>query len=353
MVIRRILPASVGEGLFLSAVFLVSYVLVQLSGVLVTERPGVMRVLHQTPALAACAFIMIISTARALGLVAGGGKNSAPRLPALMFYGGCALMTAGVLVSSQVRFEGNVVLTEGQAFSGDASEYVEGTVYRGRLGRYPRMAMVMKEVSPYFWRQGRTVLGIRAEADFRSGAAGSARPITMRSFFPALAEGLLLRVRSFGYSPFYRIVNTEGRVFDEAFVMLKLFPPGSEDSFRTIELPHTFYLRYYPGGLPARDALPPNDGALPRPVFKIRVSRNLDLMLNDRVLEINEKLDIGPVPPLYLSVEAVRKWAEVRLVNDYGLFIILPGSLLVILAFVAAAMGRGGLGSVLGVRGGD
>lgn len=341
----------------MTAVSLGSYVLVQWSGILVTERPGVMRVLHQAPALAACAVLMVISAAKALRLVTGAGsgrKAVAPRLPALLFYGGCALITSGVLLSSQVRFEGNVLLTEGQGFGGDASEYVEGTVYRGRFGRYPDMAMVMKKVSPHFWRQGRRVLDITAEADCRRGAYNPAGPITIRSYFPALAGDLLLRIRSFGYSPFYRIVNTEGRVFDEAFVMLKLFPPGSEDSFRTIELPHTFYLKYYPDGLPVKDSAPPNVGASAGPVFKIRVSRNLDILVNDGAMKLYEKLDIGPVPPLYLSIEAVRRWAEVRLVRDYGLFIMLPGFLLVMLAPAAAMAGRVGLASIFGVRrGGD
>lgn len=316
------------DELFLGlCVFIAGFVFIGMSGIISPGSEGIMRLLHKTPVIAAvCILFINVSLKMVMHLKSAGAysREKEYRMLNIFFYLGVVLITAGIIISSLFRFEGKVVLTEGQNFGDDGAGYLEGSVYSGRFSRPPDFKIVMVQVSPSFYKKGRALWNIKANIDYKNRAIRKA--IKISSLFPSFADGLFFRADDFGYSPFYRLTMPSGETVDEAYVIMRLFPPGSEDSFRVSPMPHTFYVRYYPDSSMIKESRPTVADEKKGPVYKLRVARNLDLIFNKSVLP-NEKVQAGSV---FISFDDIRKWAEISIVKDDGLFIIIPGGLIVI-----------------------
>lgn len=335
---QKFIDTAVSDELLLGlCVFIAGFMLLQVSGMTALAPDGAMQALHRPPALAAVALLCIqgaLRTAvlmkdRAAAATAGGRMT-----PALLFHLGLILATAGILLSSFTRFEGTMVLAEGQVSGRDGVGYSEGSVSLRKFAVWPDVEIEMLDIKPTFYRSGRSLWNVTAQMRLGSRKWTKATTISCNSLFPSFIAGTLMRVTNFGYAPHYQISDPSGEVLDEAYAILKLFPPGSEDSFSMTFLPITFYVRYFPDGIPWKEKSPASDDRPPGPAYLLRASRNLDLILYTSALAPAEKASIGPE---MISLLDVVRWAEIRIVRDSGLFLLLPGGCV---ALAAVAWGR-------------
>ncbi|MBI5640914.1 MAG: hypothetical protein HZA17_10860 [Nitrospirae bacterium] len=320
------------EALAACAAFIVTYVCLGLSGIFSSVPSSLMKILHKPPALIGLLFLLVIIFVRLLIFAKARSTAGQNGVSGILFYMGIILTIIGILVSSQMRFEGRIYLPEGESFSGDARGYIEGSVYAGKRSFPPAMKLHMTNISPFF-RGGRFGSGSIASELLYTGVGNKyEKKMKINSAVPVLADGVFFRIRSFGYAPFYRLTDSSGKLLDEAYPMLRLFPPGAEDSFRVEKQPYTFYMKYYPDRAVIRDKKIPIPEQGKGGLYKLRVARNLEVVFNGYVVP-NE---IYQVDSTYISFEDLRKWAEIEIVKDYGIFMIAPGLLMI---FVSILLG--------------
>lgn len=331
MVRRTQLVGSMEIASLLSFSFAAVYGALKASGLVGVPAESIVRTMHDGPPQLALFALLCAALAR-LVLLGRSGLRSA----ALPLWLGVLLMASGLVISSYVRFEGHILLTEGQQFSGGDEEYVEGSRALGSHARAPRFVIAAREVAPRLSKSGRAAERITLRAAYQH-AGGTPRELTLGSRLPAFADGMFLKVVRFGYSPLFRITGASGEVLEESFFSLAVFPPGAEDSIRLMHTPHNYAVQYFPHGV---EAGPREAGQDPgEPLFHLRVTRNLGLLYSGMV-RLHEQVLIESTA---VSFEQVRKWAEISVVKDQGIVLFGAGALLSAAALVAARIKRTGI----------
>lgn len=323
---NKILRAAASDGLFLGLyVFLAGFVLISVSGFRTAGSGGAMRILHTVPALVASGILLVHAFARMIIFLTAPkqeGRGAPLRLAGIYISFGCALMAAGIIISSLTRFEASMVLTEGQDFGDGGAGYTEGSVYSRRFSNPPDMKITMLQVTPALYNNGRDVLNLKAQFGYENRLSGNKKILYCNSLVPLFADGIFFRASNFGYSPHYRISSPAGEVLDEAFIIMKLFPPGSEDSFRIPIMPETFYLRYYPEGSRIQKDTITSAGERQGAFYQLRIARNLDLIVPSRPVAAGEQVGMGP---MLISFDEPRRWVKIKVVKDAGLYFLGPG----------------------------
>lgn len=292
------------------ASFAVAYALAGATGIFRESPAPWHEILFSWPLLAASLALLVaalVSVVRRRG-----GKSAAGVLRA----GAILLVVAGLWTSCLTRFSGEVNLTEGETFTGAPNEYLPATLYRGKLARFPRVAFSLEKLHPEFSREGQKVAHLRG--DFIALREGALKPthFTVTYGFPRFFRGVLLSLGEFAYAPRYELRDKDGTFLDSAFVVMKLFPPGSEDFFRLIT-PHTFYVQYRPG----------QGGE----TLHLRIVRNKLLLFDGDV----KPGDTVPFDNGRLAFPEVRMGVRLTVVRDPGEPVALLGGLLLAASLVA------------------
>ncbi|TAN44952.1 MAG: hypothetical protein EPN22_04805 [Nitrospirae bacterium] len=315
----------------LTLLFIVSYLFWGVSGIFGGFSEGFFRLLHKSPAVISMLVLLANLSARlAAGLKARGkdaasGSGSGPGLSGFV-HAGLILFILGAFVSGLTRFEGTVVAAEGQTLDGDEAGFLPGTLYKRPLASNPLSQFAMLEVDPRYKPNRTAAWFVKAKAKL----AGSGDIVLINSVFPVFAKGAtLFSIKDFGFAPMYRLSHPDGRVFDEAFLLFKLFPPGNEDYFRLVTTPETFYLRYFPEAPLAQDRIASGKRG---PLYKLRVTKNLAVIFNG-YLSYDEPADLRAFK---ISFSEPRRWAKLHIVRDYGLFLMAPGAFLAFFSALAA-----------------
>lgn len=308
--------------------FVAAYALLRVSG-MVAPSKGLVQALHEKPPQYALYALVVYS---ALRIVIKRGRPA----PAF-FWAGVLMMAGGLVVSSFVRFEGKIVLTEGQRFSGASGEYEEGSIYTARKAAIPVFSLEVNSIAPNLFKNGLLTAPVSAAVSYQFGGA-EGKSGTIRSFPPSFYRGAVsLHVTKYGYSPLFRFTDGAGGVLKEFYWPVEIFPAGSEDSLRSLWIPHVFYIQYFPQDIRDKPASASHDSAAPDPVFRLRIVRNLDVVYKGAV-GLHQRVSFDGMG---LSLEEVRKWVEISVVQDYGMVLFFAGALGASGSLIAGALKRG------------
>lgn len=324
----RLLPLAV-------AGYLVVYFLLEVTGLFALRSESPVWIVYSNAFLAgACVAAFLLAFRLFQPLRGGPWARQMIRLGLVLILVGIG----GLFWGRLGRFEGRIFLTEGQIFSGLAEEYAAGSLRAGELASPPRIETTVVKVIPEFSKDGADLASLTATAQFvfpeRSEITG---PVTL-SKAPVFLRGNWIWLSSFGYSPYYRLIGEDGKMLDESFVYLRLFPPGSEDYFRLL-MPHTFYLRYEPPSDAAEtgESAPSDSGE-----YHLRIARNKAILV-DTDVKPGESVAFDNAS---ITFEPPRRWVEVVLVRDYGAILavltLLPGIAILGLSRVLVRRSSGG-----------
>jgi len=313
----------------------VAYLLMQGSG-LFGPPPGVIRGMHQWPALAG---ILILATGACVllaALLSRAGPKPALRVPRILLHSGVLVTCIGIMVSSVTRFEGSVILTEGQTGSVMKGSPDLAEAYSGMMAQWPEEKLVVLEVSPFFSETGKPLFQRKASVVFIDREHPAGRPVNVSSNMPRLLNGCLHTIGATGYSPLFQLFDKSGIVLDEGYVVLNVHPPGSEDYFRFPRIPHTVYARFYPDRsmAPLSPVEAEKLNGVTGPLYKVRVVRNLDIVTNMYIAPY----DLVPFDAYALSVLDAKQWVEIRMVRDPGLTFLIPGLFMAIVGGLSIAI---------------
>ncbi|MBI5103367.1 MAG: hypothetical protein HZB33_16270 [Nitrospirae bacterium] len=312
-----------------AGVYLASYILLQYSGLPGPRPENIMRVLHTWPAMTGVAALLLAGVSRSYALrsgqdsaVPGGGRFTRGRLSLW----GMLLFGAGLLLSSLTRIEGSVTLSEGQEVSLSSGGFDSGTLYRRSFSKEPEGSLLVAEVSQFISDKGRAKRMYEAGALY-SGTGKGPLDLRLNSLYPRFAGGFMFEIKDAGYSPHVFLFDPAGNMIDNFYAVLQLSPPGAEDSFRFDRIiPHTIYLKYYPEASLFPDAAAAS-GIKSGPLFKVRIARNLDVVA-DRYAAPDDAVYFDK---LVFSAGDMRKWVEVRIVRDPGIYLLFPGVILMVI----------------------
>src|SRR6266568_3505730 len=255
-----------------------------------------------------------LAAASALGIciiilfVAGGGtRRRNDRLVPLAVI----LMLLGLWTSFLTRIDLEAVVTESQPLFVTSDSVRTFGGYAGRLARSPDLFIKLLTLKPEFAVDRQSLKKLTARYVLLPRDGSSPRTMSRTSDdFPVFRDWFLVSFKEHGYSPRYVLKGPKGEELDSAFVNLKIGYPGAEDYFRLMS-PHTYYLRYFPDG----------EGASREPYFTIRVSRNKDLVLNQKA-KLNEEVVFDGEN---ISFAEVKQWTRFRIVRDYGQMVCVLG----------------------------
>ena len=225
-----------------------------------------------------------------------------------------ALLTAGYWVGGLMSFNIDMVITEGQRVVIPDDRGAFRSVYVGKYARIPYVSLTLGKLSPSFSPGGDSIKSLGASF-LLLDKEGNAQDIEMGLGKGHSGNGLRLSVEGFGYSPRYVLMDKGGRQLDSSFVYLRIFPPGSEDSFRLLS-PLTYYIRYYPEG----------EGG---PHFYVRVARNRDLVFSGNV-SMGEAFRYENAS---MSLPEVRQWTRLGIKGNPGRPLLALGLLVLLFCF--------------------
>lgn len=288
-----------------STIFAIAYVSLEAAGLFHVAPPAFHEICYSWP-FRSNSLLFLVSA-----VMLAWRYRARARLTAFILALAVFALVGGLWLSWLTRFSGEIILTEGQMFSGVAQEYAPGSVYRGKLSGFPQVSVTLNKLMPVFRDDGQRLKRLGGKLLFQVVGRKGARELEVASRLPIFADGFMISLKDFGYTPRYAFKMKDGTFLDSAWVYMKLYPPGSEDLFRLIT-PHTFSVRYSPA--PAGSSKP----------FVLRIARNKDLLFNGGVqLGEDAYFDNGKI-----SFEEVKSWTKIVVTRDKGLYFVWAGLLL-------------------------
>lgn len=281
-------------------VFIIAYLAAGLTGIFLERPLNLFQIIYSLPFVAALCLLSIVIVFYSV---------REKRLHYWIISAGVLLVASGSIIGMFKCDARSAVITAGQIYSTTSDYPLQEVLYKGKYARLPQLSIKLKRLLPVFDDNGRRLKKLKGEFLLFRPADRDGRELILESGGYALASGgLILGIGDFGYSFHYQF-GFEGAV-DEAFVALRVFPPGREDYFRLVLSPHTYYVRYEPEKKEA-------------PIH-LRISRNKDLIY-DRYINFHQPVEFERAVLTFIEA---RKWTRLYMVNDPGLFLELPGLLL-------------------------
>lgn len=309
-----------------SACYITAYLLMQYSGLFRPSPSGLFRVLHQWPALSGVGVLFVVSLYVLIKILVKSDKIKAAEkglsISNALLHMSILGLSAGIFLSALTRFEGTITLTEGQESWVSKEVIGPDAIYSRLFSGMPDGKLDIQQVDPVVSSDGRNLKRIFALTKFSSQSQPVGRQFRLDSRFPKYIDGWFYQVGESGGSVLFRLLGESGNILDEAYAVLKIFPSGAEDAIRVMQIPHTIYLRYYheASAVPDKNGVPSDKKG---PLFKVRVARNLDLLVNTFV----SPDEFVQIDGFLISFRDIRNWVDIRIVRDPGIYLIVPALL--------------------------
>lgn len=222
------------------------------------------------------------------------------------------LLPLAFLASRATRFEGEAWIIEGRSFGGTAGEYTRVEPRGGFEERAPRVAFDVDGIEAEFWGERLFFTDLRALVTLRSSDTGEKR--LMRLPQPLSIDGARVSLKGFNYTPVLELRGPGGALIESTDLNLRLFPPGTEDSFAVPGLPHRAFVRLYPNSA-GPEARPISRGyRLEQPLFHVAVVCGKRLRARGW-LRVGEPLAFDGYT---LAFPAIRKGGDISIHRDRG-----------------------------------
>lgn len=133
---------------------------------------------------------------------------------------------------------------------------------------------------------------------------------------PKRLMGEYFQLTNFGYAPFAVIKDEQGQIMDQAFVILKLLPAGTEDFFQPTGLPYKFHISLAKSGEGMEISR--------EPVYVLKIIRGKKLIYRGKAAPGQEITFEGKT----ISFPETRYWVEFNVISDAGIPVSLTGVIL-------------------------
>jgi len=240
-------------------------------------------------------------------------------LGSLIFHFSFLIILAGAIVSTWTRFEGMIILTEGQPFKGYPDEYI--AVQRRPLFVSDPLGfqLMLQKFKPFYGTQPKYV------SEVLIGDRGNKTHETIRDFHALSYKGYTFYQKDHGFSPSFVLKDHWGRVIFQSFVAFKSHKEAEEvryeDYFRIPGTGLEIEGRLYPdmvindGKVRSKSALPNN------PVIDIKIKEKEKEIFRG-IVKLGQDIKLTNFS---LSFNDLRYWSSFRVVKDPGIPVIYAG----------------------------
>lgn len=268
--------------------------------------------------LATC--FLVWASSSLLSSRGGAGKAS------VLVKAGVVVAVAGLWVSFFTRFEGSVVLMEGQSFAPFKSNFIPSSLYMRRYAKVPQVGLTVRKIVPLTGADPGRLKRVTSDIMYAGDTTGGVLEKTVDSRWPLISDWTVIRMSDFGYAANFTISGPDGQPIDGDWVYTKTFPPGSEDFFTSFLFGYIFHIRCYPDYIDTGKRPGAKGAAIGKPVFNVRIVRNKDIVYNG-LLTPQEHLKFDN---LIFQIPRVRHWVKFTFVRDFGVPVSAIGFLLML-----------------------
>lgn len=241
----------------------------------------------------------------------------------LIFHIAFIIVGVGVVVSGFYRFDGSLVLLEGDVFLGERESYIYHSAGEDFDRLAPKLSFKLDEISTEFWGWRMYFTGL--EATIRHSAASLDKEETLWLNGGPTIEGARLKLSSYGYSPNLHF-RKDGMLVRKGTTALQIFPPGIEDSLEINN--YKIFITAYPDAVEENGRLVNASLNIREPAFLVRVEWFGREVFADavRLGEVFRYRDLG------IIFEGLRPYVIIDVIKD-------PGENVVFIGFIVGAVG--------------
>lgn len=241
----------------------------------------------------------------------------------LIFHAAFLLVAVGIVTSAFFRFEGDVLVIEGDTFYGEEKEY---DVYSppGSFERLaPGLSFRLDRAVPGYWNDDLYFIRLDGEISYPSSSFDKKAVLKLNG--GVRVNGARLRIKSYGIFP-EAVLRKGDRLLSRGPVMAMIFPPGTED---VIDIGgYRVRLRVFTDPEFREGAIVNRGMEIKEPVYIVKVEW-LGREIFRGALKTGEPLKLGDTT---VTFTGVRQWIRVGVVKD-------PGENIVYLGFVLGVIG--------------
>lgn len=236
-------------------------------------------------------------------------KNRYSPLGFLLFHASFLLCLIGGLLIVYTRFSGNIVLTEGQSFAGDMTQFWQITRDAKIFKQLPAVEIMVDKVLPSYAQDVATDLAVKLSIVYNDDV----REETVKVNEPVRRGSLSILSQRIGVSPFLVLKDARGKVVDAGYVSLNILH-GEEDSFAFEGFPDQFQVRFYPDHEVVEGEDRTRSLELRNPVLKVRVAADAPAA-GDQTIPLGRTASFGTHT---LAFEDIRYWVDFLFVREFG-----------------------------------
>jgi hypothetical protein len=327
--LKKILHVTGGKDLLIILVLsCAGYILIERLGLFRLSPASYRQIFHSAPSRLLSIFLFIHAIVR-LFLAWKEGRPR-KRAGATLFSVSIMILATGLWFSVYTRFEGEIIRSPGQVFSGFKDDYLQQSLYLSKYAAAPEIGMYLGQLHLSPSSDLKTMRKIVAEISYSGKWTKRVEGGTLSSAWPLFSDWALLRITDFGYAPKYVLHDLNEKELESHYVHMKLFPAGTEDYFRTRFLGYVFYLRCYPDYVDNKGVPETRSAYTENPVCNIRIVRNKDIVYSG-LLPPDKKLKFDNY---VITLPEMKMWVKIRFVRDFGLIIAGPGLLLLLISTI-------------------
>jgi hypothetical protein len=227
----------------------------------------------------------------------------------LFFHASFLLCLVGGLLVMYTRFAGTFILTEGQEFVPEMTNF-------SRIYQQPKM---LKALPPFFLRLDKVVpryegeVGTDLDVDMTLTYGSDAEKVRLKVNEPVERDALSILAIDLGVSPLMILRDRTGREIGGSYYYLNVLS-GKEDGFSFPGSPYAFSVRFYPDFVELDGKPDSRSRELKNPVFFLKVDKK-GMPVFQGFLPMRQRIAIDD---LVLSFEDIRYWVEFYAVREYG-----------------------------------
>jgi cytochrome c biogenesis protein ResB len=238
-------------------------------------------------------------------------KNRFSPIGFLLFHFSFLLCLIGGLLIAYTRFSGELVLTEGQEFKGDITQFKS-------IGREPKifkelppLALMVDNVVPYYEKNVPTELLVQLKISYKEDMWSE----EVRVNEPVHRGPISILAQSLGVSPLFIVKGPGGRELDGAYVSLNVLQ-GEEDAFRfEKDQSIKFNVKFYPDYIVEDGVEKTKSIELKNPVMHLTIEKDGEV-INEGTISQGEYISLGSHTSI--GFKEIRYWAEFIIVREYG-----------------------------------
>ena len=241
----------------------------------------------------------------------------------LIFHIAFIIVGVGVVVSSFYRFDGSLILLEGDVFLGERSSYIRHSAGEDFDRLAPKLTFKLDEISTEFWGWRMYFTGL--EARIRHSATSLNKEETLLLNGGPTIEGARLKLSAYGYSPNLHFRKAD-MLIRKGTTALQVFPPGVEDNLEINN--YKIYVTVYPDAVERGGRIENASMNIREPAFLVRIEWFGEQVFATSV-RVGEELKYRDIS---ITFEGLRPYVVIDVIKD-------PGEKVVFIGFIAALIG--------------